>query len=639
MKKIIFKKKSIIGIIALMSTVAMLATAMLVWQGNVLHSNAHNSGAYYLEQGLSSSATVDDNFCDSTILVVMTRTASQNGHFAVQDFAELFLVSVQCITPGFVNGIRERSNFRRILKLILANPCKQNVLDGIRLLETRQDIQSAEPNFIFNIECEPVYSYDNLFGSFADSFSSNLYWAQERIGVPQAQQITRGCSSVTVAVVDSGIQGTHHSLIPLLDKNRGLALGAMGAHNYNPHYDAGPSVDILRGHGTLSAGLVSSPSTGVAQNVRLVSIRTGLEVSIEYFIRIINHVDYYDIPIINFSRSAFLAFNPNQAGILSSLIEDWNGLFVASAMNSNLNLDATRQYPARLILPNLITVGASDKSEQRERQSNFSATRVCVFAPGTQLRTTEKGGDYYNDYGRTSGAAPLVSGTAALMMSINPYLRNRPDIVRQIIIETAYRPNINGVNPLHGLSVSNGRLDTYAAVRRAKNELPFTFEHIGSTHNVRVRLNPLQTYTGHFEIPATIVIDGVTSRVVEISPFAFAGSNLTSITLPSSIHTIGRHAFESSSIQSVTFAGGNLQRIGDGAFLNTPYLESITAANQSNRFPNLTHQNYLPYNLFRYSGIRRLTLGSGVREIRQIAFAWTSRLISLNFDTSASGVR
>jgi len=451
-------KKRKTGFIVSLILIVVLVFLMFLWQG---------IGQNHTEASTVDMTALEASFCDRTVLVVLTRESSVDRQFTVQDFPEATLSDVYCITPGFQNGIRVSGNFRRILKLTLKNPCKQNVLHSINLIQLRKDVQSAEPNFYLEKDYDPISESGESYCNKINPLSADdLYWAQNKIGVPQARQITKGCHSIIVAVIDSGIRADHPSLNPLVIQDKGITF----MHDGNPHHDH-------NGHGTSSAGLISSPNTGVAKNVGLVSIRMGVRLTIEDMITSIQHVVYHNIPIINMSMAFGFILLPAQLNTLYAAIGDWNGLFVAAAMNDNRNLDnCLIRYPARFILPNLITVGASDKSDHRwidnvHAASNYSSTRVCVFAPGqcSSIRTTRFNGAYHNGSGRTSAAAPQVAGTAALMMSINPSLRYRPDVVRQIILDTAYRPNFNGVNPLQGLSVSNGRLDAYAAVRAARD--------------------------------------------------------------------------------------------------------------------------------------------------------------------------
>lgn len=151
-------------------------------------------------------------------------------------------------------------------------------------------------------------------------------------------------------------------------------------------------------------------------------------------------------------------------------------IVVAAAGNDNLNAVA---FPANM--DNVIAVGASNRCDERKAAmntpcnggkaesgwgSNYGA-ELDVMAPGMQLGTTdvrEAGGyspaDYFGSFSGTSGAAPIVSGVAGLVLSANPNLTRAE--VQTILKDTAKvigSPNETG----------SGRVDAYQAVKSASS--------------------------------------------------------------------------------------------------------------------------------------------------------------------------
>ena len=122
-----------------------------------------------LDRRIYSTATLDDDFCDSRIIVVMNRQASRDlRYISTREFSEVGISSVEDVSPALqlaknsraesmmMNGTSsnidpdwnvDTDNFRRILTLTLRNPGRENVLRAIRVLERRGDIVGAEPNF------------------------------------------------------------------------------------------------------------------------------------------------------------------------------------------------------------------------------------------------------------------------------------------------------------------------------------------------------------------------------------------------------------------------------------------------------------------------------------------------------------
>lgn len=113
--------------------------------------------------------------------------------------------------------------------------------------------------------------------------------------------------------------------------------------------------------------------------------------------------------------------------------------------------------------PNVIAVG---RSRNTDREDNSARGEELDFlAPGVNVTSTASGGGTRVDSG-TSFAAPLASGVAALMLSINPKLRTEE--VRKILRRTCDK--IGGVDyddQSHNLDYGYGRVNAYRAVIEA----------------------------------------------------------------------------------------------------------------------------------------------------------------------------
>ena len=87
---------------------------------------------------------------------------------------------------------------------------------------------------------------------------------------------------------------------------------------------------------------------------------------------------------------------------------------------------------------------------------------VDIAAPGYDVALSAAPGWYLNTSG-TSFAAPYVSGTAALMLAVNPCLTN-DDL--EILLKSS-AANIDALNPSYVGLIGAGRLDAYEAVMLA----------------------------------------------------------------------------------------------------------------------------------------------------------------------------
>ena len=124
-------------------------------------------------------ASLNDNFADDMILVVLTNEASLetvDHDYTPADFSEIGCAEVQDLSSATTEHFRAQlkgelvppenlrpgqswfyqekdvTTYNRILSLKLKDPSKLNVLIGIKILEHRADIYSAEPDYIFKVD-------------------------------------------------------------------------------------------------------------------------------------------------------------------------------------------------------------------------------------------------------------------------------------------------------------------------------------------------------------------------------------------------------------------------------------------------------------------------------------------------------
>jgi len=109
-----------------------------------------------VEEKIFSNATLDDNFADDKVIIGFNKEASLNiVEYTPSDFPEINCIKVVDATSGTLElinaGMLDSEKFRRVLALYLAEKSKENVLQAIKLLEKRDDILFAEPDFIVSI--------------------------------------------------------------------------------------------------------------------------------------------------------------------------------------------------------------------------------------------------------------------------------------------------------------------------------------------------------------------------------------------------------------------------------------------------------------------------------------------------------
>ncbi|OAB31486.1 Subtilase family protein [Flavobacterium fryxellicola] len=188
--------------------------------------------------------------------------------------------------------------------------------------------------------------------------------------------------------------------------------------------------------------------------------------------------------IINMSFGKEFALNNDLVYSAMKYAADHNILLVHGAGNDQFNVDENPYYPtdidynteAKEVCNNFINVGASSSKTDTTLVasfSNYGKKNVDLFAPGDQIYTSVGGNSYGFDSG-TSLAAPMVSGTAALIWSYYPKLSAKQ--VKQIILESGTAYDIDVLVPggegkkakFSELSKSGKVLNVYNAMQLAE---------------------------------------------------------------------------------------------------------------------------------------------------------------------------
>jgi subtilase family serine protease len=228
-----------------------------------------------------------------------------------------------------------------------------------------------------------------------------------------------------------------------------------------------------RDHGTHVAGTIGAAGdngigvTGVNWNVRLMGIK---------FLDANGSGSIADaIAAIEFAIAVKQAFAATGAANIRVLSNSWGGpefsqalldeviasndadmLFVAGAGNSGVDTDILPFYPAAFDVPNVISVAATNNTDDLAWFSNYGAQSVHLAAPGVDILSTVPGGGYGYSSG-TSMATPHVSGAAALVLSVC-------DMDTAALKETVIG-TVAGLSALHGLTITGGRLQVNSAMR------------------------------------------------------------------------------------------------------------------------------------------------------------------------------
>lgn len=128
-------------------------------------------------------------------------------------------------------------------------------------------------------------------------------------------------------------------------------------------------------------------------------------------------------------------------------------------------------------------------------------------------------------------------------------------------------------------------------------------------------------------VPESFSVDGQTYRVTRVNQRAFAGSPVTSVTLPKSVYYIGDAAFEGcNGLTSVTLPP-MLYGMGEGIFKNCTNLTTAT-------YPEGI--NYVPAHHYEGSGINEVSFPEHIASVGESAFANCANIQSLIFTESSA---
>lgn len=250
-------------------------------------------------------------------------------------------------------------------------------------------------------------------------------------------------------------------------------------------------------HGTHVAGIIAAERDneigvdGISSNTRIMAIRAvpnGDERDKDVANAIRYAVDN-GADIINMSFGK--GYSPHKEIVDRAIryAEEHGVLMVHGAGNDAKNTDDSSSYPTDTYseMPGdsaatlWLSVGATSWKPDEEFIavfSNYGDETVDLFAPGVDIYSTMPGNEYEFQEG-TSMAAPVVSGTAALIMAYYPELS--PHQVRQIILDNSIKYASQEVNlpnegfqtesqkiPFPQLSASDGVVNVYHALLAAE---------------------------------------------------------------------------------------------------------------------------------------------------------------------------
>jgi len=307
-------------------------------------------------------------------------------------------------------GAKAKGRIPQIDVEVVEVPKGRSVHGLIKAYEKNPNVRYAEPDFIVTatalVPNDAYYAYQKTY--------------MESIAAPGGWAISTGTSSVTIAVLDTGVN-PHADLQGRLVKGRDIV-----------NDDADPSDD--HGHGTMVAGIAAANGNnsmgiaGVDWAARIMPVKvlnaSGAGTSSSVAQGITWAADN-GANVINMSLGGTTSSTTMKNA--ADYAYGKGSVLVAAAGNDGTS---KVQYPAAY--ESVIAVAGL--------AGDTLATWSCygegleLAAPGSRIYTTTMGGSYSYASG-TSAAAPFVAGLSALVLSVNPSLT--PAEVRGVLASSA----------------------------------------------------------------------------------------------------------------------------------------------------------------------------------------------------------
>ncbi|MHA7239412.1 S8 family serine peptidase [Arthrobacter sp. TMS1-12-1] len=326
----------------------------------------------------------------------------------------------------------------------------------------------------------------------ADAVRPKEYWLED-YGIAEAWKSTQG-EGVTVAVIDSGVDATHPDLAGAVvggtdASGAGDPGGLLGIGEVPSHGTLVSTLVAGRGHtdatapapGTPGAGTAPAPPAasgpfsqygegpdgivGVAPKADLLAVSLWIEgpssgpnpagISVDEQVpRAVRWAVDHGAGVINMSLGSTSTAWPESWDDAFLYAEQNDVVIVAAAGNRAGGLT---QVGAPATIPGVLAVAGLDRSGVASAEASSEGISIAVAAPSENLVGGLPGG-FYAEWSGTSGAAPLVSGVAALIRSRHPELSAAQVVNR--IVGTARDAGAPGFDTLYGYGV----LDVAAAV-------------------------------------------------------------------------------------------------------------------------------------------------------------------------------
>jgi subtilisin family serine protease len=299
---------------------------------------------------------------------------------------------------------------RNIIAALGARDAEEIPNIGVHILDL--PYQASEKAFVQAFQAQPEIEFAELDRIVEpagvipnDPWYAGGEWHLPMISASDAWSTTTGSSDIVIAILDSGVDGTHEDLAGNM---------VAGWNIYNNNSD---TTDV-NGHGTNVAGAAaarSNNSLGVASvcwNCKIMPVRISDSTGSATYSSIASGLNW---AADHGARVANISFIVSDSSTVTSAAKYFQGKggVVAAAAGNYSTFDSAADNPY------ILTVSATDINDVHSDFSNYG-NNIDLAAPEAVYTTVRGGGYMYA--GGTSFSSPIVAGVAALVLSVNPNL-------------------------------------------------------------------------------------------------------------------------------------------------------------------------------------------------------------------------
>ncbi len=410
-------------------------------------------------------------YLSNTIVIKLEPGVEMTGNELPGDIAKVFegfgLTRAEKLFP------KNYGNESGLGRIIIVNySSDRDPYSAALLLKKVSGIEWAEPKFLYRTTYVPN---DPAYGT---------QWALPKINAPLAWDITKGDTSIIIAIDDTGVDWDHPDLsaniyrnwneIPsnsidddnngFVDDIRGWDFGGL---NGTPDNDP---MEDRSDHGTHVAGIASAVTdngVGIASigfKCRVMPVKTSRDdvrttqgqALISYGNEGIVYAVDNGAKVINTSWGSYGYSVLSQEVINYALA---NGALVVAAAGNDMS--SAPFYPASY--EGVISVASTEQNDVKSGFSNYGRN-IDVAAPGNNIYSTWQNNTYIT-LGGTSMASPLTAGLAGLIAAKFPAY-NPMQVGEQLRVNA---DNLDAINPSLQYLLGRGRINAFNALNNTNS--------------------------------------------------------------------------------------------------------------------------------------------------------------------------